>query len=167
VAGLLAARKPPRAFLGLGALASRALALIREPDDDVAVALARTAPSAQLVEDMRREPDFAPACSLPQARRRRCRTANVAATAASNIARMSRRIWSSRRFLQKLSGDRRGSDFVMGHDFERTHQGRMVMGSAAMGDAGVEELVGRRRVWQGNAEHPRAGEREIEVLLGS
>src|SRR5262249_11320946 len=57
------------------------------------------------------------------------------------------------------------TDLMIGHDFERPHQGRMVPARAAMGRAGVEQLWCGRRVGQAYTHRASRGEREVEVLL--
>src|SRR5262245_53369948 len=56
------------------------------------------------------------------------------------------------------------ADLVIGHDLERTHQRRMIQLRAAVRGTRVEELLCGRRVGEGDAERPRVGEREIQVL---
>src|SRR2546421_23628 len=54
---------------------------------------------------------------------------------------------------------------VSGEVFEHAHQPRMVPALAAEGGGGVEQLLGRRRVGQGEAEGARALEGKVQILL--
>ena len=55
--------------------------------------------------------------------------------------------------------------FVIGHVFERLDQRRVVQLGAAVGRAGIEQLLRRRGVAAGHAERARALQREVQVLL--
>src|ERR1700736_1442708 len=56
-------------------------------------------------------------------------------------------------------------DRVTGEVFEHAHQPRMVPALAAEGGGGVEQLLGGRRIGQGETEGARSLQGEVQILL--